>query len=336
MGRARVRPLRVRPGTEFECRGDGLCCADVHLWGPLTRREAAMLRMIAPETVVRRPQDGSPVLAPTPAGRCVLFDDGCRLHATLGPMGKPATCRRFPLALTATPAGGRVGTSHRCSCRLMPSARVLTAEDAEPSLLDPSGRLRADRRVDRGVPLDDRRSVSFAQWERLEADVLARLGREEPEEVLAREPFAAGTEPVWRELGEALIRDEPATRYHAALHWFGDALLARFAGREPPPRARPWADAFDRAEEHAPVRTPREVLADWVADDIWGLEWLDGGNYAQLRRVLAVRVAVARDVARRMAAEGLRGDRAMAEAVLVADLTGTSDEWGRAVARICP
>lgn len=331
MARSRVRPLRVRPGARFDCRGDGLCCGDVHLWGPVTAREAEALRLIAPEVLARRKSDGMRVLQAGDDGRCVFWADGCRLHAALGSGGKPRTCRKFPFSLTATPAGGRIGTSHRCSCRTMPSGPLLEPEAAEPSLLDPAGRIRADQRVDQPIPLDASNRIGMGAWERFEADFLERLAREEPEDVLERDPFGHLPSEGWRSLGEALAGPPITSRFQAALAWFGDALLARFADVEPPRRERPWMDSFDRAERAAPPRTARETIADWVADDVWALDWVVGGDFELLRRVLSLRVAVARDVATRIEARGVAPGRAAAEAVLVADLTGISDAWGESI-----
>lgn len=327
-----MRPLRARPGARFECRGDGLCCADIHLWGPVTEREQRTLELIAPNIVARRPSDGARVLQAGVDGRCLFWADGCRLHVALGPHGKPATCRKFPFAVTATPRGGRITTSHRCSCRSMPSGPDVTPELAEPSLRDGAGRVQADRRIGRRIPLAPGRSVSFDEWERMEAELLARLAVEEPEAVLDAPPFPELSVGHWEQVADALVEDTPDTRFEMAMCWFADALREQLGGTAPPVRERPWADAFDIAERKAPERTAREVYADWVADDLWGLVWAtEGGSLRRFRAVAATRLAVARAVARRLESLGLRPGRAAAESVTIADLTGSSDSWAKTV-----
>jgi hypothetical protein len=331
MTRARVRPLRIRPGARYQCRGDGLSCGDVHLWGPLTPREASSLRLISPDVITRRPEDGLLVLQARTDGRCLFWNDGCTLHRALGPRGKPATCRRFPFSITATPRGGRVVVSNRCSCVLMPSGDGIDPAEVVESLSDGAGRLRAAARVDHDVILDRGRAVTFARWEELETELLSRLAREEPEAVIDREPFPRFARGALVTLGEALIADGAESRADHALTWFGDTLLAHLDGREPPPRERPWADAFDAAERAVPERPARELLADWVAADVWGLAWTDGGSFALARQVLALRIAVARALCTRLEALALRPDRAAAEAILAVSLTGVSTPWSKVV-----
>src|SRR5262249_40171210 len=94
-----VRPLLTRPGPRFACFGDGVCCTDLHLLGPLTRREVLRLRVLSPDVAVHNAQLDAVVLRVTPRGECVFFDQGCALHRALGPMGKPGGCRRFPFRL---------------------------------------------------------------------------------------------------------------------------------------------------------------------------------------------------------------------------------------------
>lgn len=49
------------------------------------------------------------------AGRCVFLDaGGCRIHAAHGAAAKPAICRQYPLVVTDTGAGHRVGVDPGC------------------------------------------------------------------------------------------------------------------------------------------------------------------------------------------------------------------------------
>lgn len=331
MSRARPRPLRIRPGTRFACRGDGLCCGDVHLWGPITEREAATLSLISPDLLTRKPDDGTRVLAPSAEGRCLLYRDGCSLHAALGANAKPAVCRRFPFSITATPSGGRVVLSYRCSCAIVPSGGEITEADVLEAVAGPSGRISRDATVTT-IAVEPGRAIPFSEWEVMEAELLDRLEREPPEAVLDREPFSLLTRERFCTLGEALVDGEPLSRSDHAVAWFGDALLARFASRALPPRERPWSDAFDAALEASPASSPEALLARWVGDDIWALVWARGGSLELARRVLALRVAVTRDIAARMESLGIAPARAMAEAILITTLTGISDPWAAAAA----
>jgi hypothetical protein len=113
-----------------------------------------------------------------------------------------------------------------------------------------------------------------------------------------------------------------------AVSWFADSLSVLMAGERPRTPARPWAAAFDRAERRrGKPRTTIEVLNDWVADEIWSLEWTEVGHFARKRLELATRLVVAEHIVGRLLGEGLRPDRAAAEAVMVAELVGDSDHW---------
>src|SRR5690606_32500006 len=59
---------------------------------------------------------------------------------------------------------------------------------------------------------------------------------------------------------------------------------------------RPWAAAFDRAQarEGAP-REERDVLSDWLADEIWSLRWTDDRTFDVARLELATRFVIARE-----------------------------------------
>ncbi len=339
---ARVRPLSVRPGARYACFGDGPCCTDVHGLGPLNRREVRSLRVIRQSAVASPPDNGfdEPMLRTRDDGRCVFLGDGrCELHAGHGEEAKPDGCRRFPLGLTATPRGGRITTSHRCPCRTLGVRPVLTAASAEPSLRDPAGRLYADHRVSGRVPIAPGRRVGFDQYERIEAGLLGRLaGGEAPARALEAEPFPRLSGRSWSDVAEEMLAqsDEP-TRFAAALGWFAESILARERrGYRRRFGERPWAREFDRAEARATEeRAPRAMVASFVADAFWAMEWTrDGGSLGRARAELATRVAVVDDVRRRLASRGVRADRATAEAVMIADLVGDAEHWSEVTAAI--
>jgi hypothetical protein len=81
-------------------------------------------------------------------------------------------------------------------------------------------------------------------------------------------------------------------------------------------------------------RDPEAMLADWVADAIWTLEWAFRGPFTLARAELSTRAAMARWIAARIGAEGARPDRSMAEALLVVELVGLSDPWTALWARV--
>jgi hypothetical protein len=66
------------------------------------------------------------------------------------------------------------------------------------------------------------------------------------------------------------------------------------------------------------------MIGDWLADEIWGLEWTARGSLLHARLDLASRLAVVQQIARRLTASGIRRDRAAAEAILVGELAGAA------------
>jgi Fe-S-cluster containining protein len=341
-----VRPLLIRPGAQYACAGDGLCCTDIHAIGPIKRKEREMLRLISPEVVVRKPEVDAHVLEMRADGSCLFLGErGCELHAAFGPFGKPGSCRRFPVGLTATPRGGRVTTEHRCPCRTMGERPPLKPEDVEEPLADAAGRIYADRRIEQLVPLAGGRRIEFERWEAMEDELLqGLLDGQDPAQLLGADPFPPLQSSSWVQVAcelldaEAESREENGTpsRFESALAWFGDAVLELVQGKEPDDeRERPWSDAFDRAEQRSSEpREPGAVVADWLADDIWMMRWAVFGPFELKRLELATRYAVCQRLQRRLAGLGLRADRAAAEAVTIADLTGTADWWREVTRRI--
>ena len=85
----------------------GLCCTDVHLLGPVSKRERAPIEAIARTAVVRGLH--LTVLAPQANGHCVFLstESACVIYET----GlKPKSCHRFPFLLSATPE--EIGRAH--------------------------------------------------------------------------------------------------------------------------------------------------------------------------------------------------------------------------------
>jgi len=333
--------VAVRRDAVFTCHGDGLCCTDAHLLGPLRPSERALVSAIEPRAVVRLPRQPGHYLATTRAGACVFLEGAtgktpplCALHARLGEPAKPRACRRFPFALVRTPLGTRAITDHRCPCRTMGERAAVRSEDVP----------RGPASVATGrIALDRSRRVAFATYARdHEAPLLdALLAGGDPVSVLGA-PFPALDGLGWTDVAEhfrAMKDGSPVgTASGEALVAFGDTLrhLAQQRRGAPPVRARPWAPAFDRAEARTPnAGAPRAMLADFLADELWSLDFaLRGTTLAEGRAELATRAAVAQAYAGALVTEGVRSDRAMAEAILVAELAGRSELWAKVATQL--
>ncbi|HBQ15461.1 MAG TPA: hypothetical protein DEF51_31505 [Myxococcales bacterium] len=319
-GETKLHPLRVRPGARFTCHGDGLCCSDVHLLGPVTGDEARVLNAIDERILAWSGDDR--VLVTTVDGRCMFAGAGvCELHARLGPEVKPASCKQFPFMLVTTPTGGRVTTEHRCPCRSMGERAPLTSDAALASTTH------ATRHIAGPLWLDDERSVSVEEWEIMEAPLIARLQREDPLDVLDAAPLSGDAER-WDALAVDFASEEGGGRFGAAIRRFGAAILAlRQRPTDDIDAALPWGDAFDRAEARSEPGDPEEMLRDWVADYVWSLEWAFFGTFRAARSELSSRVAIARQIAGELEQDGARADRAMAEAIAVVEAVGVADDY---------
>lgn len=324
--------LSLRPGARYRCFGDGLCCTDIHVVGPLPPREVKRLALVSPGRIVRNEAlDGLVVEAKN--GACTnLGDDGCRIHASHGLLDKPSVCRRFPYRVTRTPRGRRVSTEHRCPCRTMGDRPPLDGGDALASLRDAHGRISADIVVGKTIALDPEREVSFAEWEAIESELLVALEHGDPAEVLASSAFPRLEDVSWSDVAHHYRGKLDGSACGDALAWFGDVVLGLQEDAPRKLRQRPWSRAFDRAEARSAPGSPDAILADWLADEIWSLEWTERGTFAHARADLATRLAVARVVQERLAATGVRPDRAAAEAVMIGEMAGAAPLW-RAIVR---
>lgn len=337
--RPRTSPLLLREGARYRCFGDGLCCNDVHGLGPLTRSELVQIRKIDPRGASYADDFEDYMLETAADGGCHFLrpDQLCGIHAERGPEAKPDGCRQFPYRLGGTSMGARVGTKHRCPCRTMGDRPALDLADAVASLTDSKGKLDTTHDIDR-VRLAPRKIVDVETYAELEAPLLARLAAgEDALTVLAAKPFPKLKGESFAVVGKDFIKERDGSRFGAALGWFGDAILHLVSGTPARPPGRPWADAFDRAEARSPnVADPALVLNDWVADELWTLEWALESTFQQVRAELATRVVVVRDIAKRLAARGVRADRAVAEALTIVDSVGSSEHWERVIKRIEP
>ncbi len=266
--------MRARPGARYQCFGDGLCCTDIHGIGPLTKKEVAKMRRLDRHGAGWDDEHEDYMLHTAADGGCVFLmaDQRCSVHATQGPEAKPDGCRRFPIGLVATPDGGRITTEHRCPCRTMGDRPTLEPEAVFDSICDGGKKPVADRRVKR-IPLARGKQIDFADWTPIEEEYMTRLrGRETLLDVLDAKAFPKLKGSTWEKQGREFIDARDGSQFGVAMAWIGDTILALRQERAPRQPQRPWTAAFDRAEARSPnVRTSRDVFADWLSDEVWGL-----------------------------------------------------------------
>jgi hypothetical protein len=262
---------------------------------------------------------------------CVFLDGTrCVLHAERGPMSKPMTCRRFPFGLIRTPSGPRVTTEHRCPCRTLGDRPLLDQAQAREAVSDASGRLRYDNHIPQTVRLDEKQRVRFGRYEDHEAVIITNLlAPGDPIRALGAEPFPALDGVRWQDIGHLYRSQIDGSTGGGVLAWFGDELLALLGDRLKPRTQRPWKAAFDRAEARSVQRRSiDEILADWAADALWSLGWLEHGPLSLALQDLATRIELGRSASHRLVKQGYRPDRAAAEAVMMVELAGALPLWG--------
>lgn len=336
----RTRPLLVRAGARFACSYGGGCCTDIHTIGPVTTREVARIRRLAPDAVVLDPVHEIHAMKVDAEGRCVMLAGGkCMLHAKGGPRAKPSTCREFPFALVATPAGGRVVTAHRCPCRTLGRRPPLSAQEAWASLSDANGRVTPARRISNRVPIFAHTTVSFRTYVEREAPMIDRLVKgDAPGDALGY-AFALSAEDVrtWRAVARGFEQLAAVpSRQGQALGWFSIGMLGVLGEVRPATYARPWSDPYDRAEAGSKPLPAEQVLGDFLADQIWSFAWLDHGALDRARARLTALARVGTVIAERLIEMGVRTDRAAAEAVLALELAEGTQGWAHAVRDLRP
>lgn len=329
---ARREPLLVRVGARFECVGDGLCCSDIHAVGALNDEDCEMLAMISEDAIDRHEGEEAAVLMMrTDTGRCVFWiEQGCAIHAQLGPQMKPTPCIQFPYALTATPSGGRISTQHRCTCRTLGPLPPVLAEEARPCLQDSNGELKPEHAVFDEVLWSSSEPLSFAEYAEREAGLISDLLEgKNLMTALEAQPFPKLQAISWTDVADEMLDFHGPSRAAFAARWFGDAIAFLVDRRERSERGRPWADSFERAGERVvdPV-PPNQVFGDWIADEIWSMRWTRFGSLARARTELATRLAIARRIAGWLDISSPKQDNvSAAEAVMIVDVIGTTDPW---------
>jgi len=326
--RPRREPLLVRRGARCACRGDGLCCSDIHAVGPLSEDDVAFLSVISQDAIDKHEGDDEAVLMMrTDIGTCIFWseEEGCALHAKLGPETKPSPCIQFPFGLTATPVGGRITTQHRCPCRTLGPRPPLSPEAARPCLVDARGELKPDHAVIEPMAWTDTESIDFDEYERRETGLIeSLLTGDGLAKVLDADPFPPLDGKTWSEAADELRSFGGSSRASTAGRWLGDALGHLVDRRERAEEARPWASAFEHAA--ATIVEPEaanRVFGDWLADEVWSLRWTARGSFERARAALATKLAAARRIAGWLdISSPLRDNVSAAEAVTIVDVMG--------------
>ena len=326
-----LRPLRARPGARFTCFSDGLCCTDIHALGPLTRSEARAMRALIPGSVIHHKGIDAPCMRTGADGACAQREAGlCGVHKHFGREAKPVGCRRFPYGLLSTPEGGRITTEHRCPCRTLGERPLLDVSEAERSLLSAAGRLEADNRAPARIPVSAHRFVSFARYRTAESAMIERLlAGERAEDVIAAKALPDLHEGEWLYLISELYEMIDDTAGGVAIGWYADALFHLSEDEVGPARPRPWAPAFERALARSPLReTPDQIIADWLADELWMMRWLGWDcTFDVARAELATRLAMVRHIIDLLKRRRVNSSQAAAEAIMIVELGATFDPW---------
>jgi Fe-S-cluster containining protein len=345
--------LLLRPGCRFECHGDGTCCTNIHVIGPLNNRDAARVReagsIVFPtrRTVVRKDPGLERLVVVQDAGACVFLDEDvrCRIHGSVGPQYKPAPCRRFPVGAAGTPAGVRVTLSHRCACVSVGRSALLQEDKAREILVSPwSGRLERDHAVGERLRWRGRTRVLFDDYLPWERSMLASLDCDDGpalEEVLGMagddelSPLRSGD---WSKVADTMARwtrDEPfGDGFSCTLRW-AEGVIRNGRDWQGPFPKRPWGWTFERAAlRQAEQGSARRIYGSWLADELWSLTWATRSSLYTAMADMASRYVLAKRMAAGLQRLGARGDVAAAESVMIADTLGAWDSWARVRGRM--
>lgn len=327
----RRQPLLVRAGTRFVCHADGVCCSDVHTLGPIKPAELVPLRRLLPDPATLDPSVKGMAFR-TQGGGCVFLRDDhlCRVHAELGVATKPATCRRYPFNLVQTPVGLRVVTPHRCPCRTLGPRPLVTPESVAEEIVIPDAPLDPDYSVSGDLRLNRNERVRFAAWLPIEALWITQLcNTRDPAFSLQSDPWPQLRGMDWQAIAAKFCKANDGSSFETAKSLMGFAIAAAREGKEIPALTRPWSRFFDAAEKRvlqAP-QTANEMYGDWLADELWSLQWTQYGSFARGRVDLATRLDLAKRLAASFEQQGLRLERAVAEALLVVDVVTHCELW---------
>jgi Fe-S-cluster containining protein len=337
--RRKLTSLQVRPGARFTCHADGLCCTGVHVLGPIEEAELVPLRPLGQKIVGRDASVDGWAFRVADTGACPFLqeDNLCRVHAMLGPQTKPATCRLFPFYLVGTPTGVRVSTSHRCTCRSVGEREALDPARVRAELGIPDEALPLAWSAPARIAVDAERDVPFAEWAAREAQLLEKVNAGAGVAgLLGSTAFPTLRNDSWEKVAARVRRPADATSFEQAKAWIGEAIQAHLDGSPVSERPRPWARFLARVSARTtPADDGDAMLADWLADELWGLGWARWGSFEQARMDFSTRVALVKALESVFAGLGTPRPVATAEAILVLDAIVHSPHWD-AVARALP
>jgi hypothetical protein len=180
------------------------------------------------------------------------------------------------------------------------------------------------------LPLSARTSASFDTYVALESPILEKLGQGEPpyEALGVTQGLPRLRVGSWMDAASTYLRmgSEPSRAGHA-LKWFGIGLLDALGAAPAASHPRPWRDVFDKAEADSAREQAALVIGDYLADELWGLLWLQRGAFDKARSVTGALGCIASALAMRLVNEGARPDRAAAEAVLIVETGASQPVW---------
>lgn len=313
------------------CHADGVCCSDVHALGPITPSELVPLKRLVPDPATHEPSVKGLAFR-TPGGGCVFLraDYLCRVHAELGVSFKPATCRRYPFNLVQTPEGLRVVTPHRCPCRTMGPRPLITVASVAEEIVIPNAQLDPDYTVSGELRLNRKERVRFADWLPVEAQWITQVrNARDPASALGSDPWPQLRGMDWQAIALTFCNVKDDSSFETAKGLMGSAIAEAHGGSAIPRLNRPWSRFFDAAEQRV-LQAPQaanEMYGDWLADELWSLQWTQYGSFARGRLDLATRLEVAKRLAASFQKQGLLPERAVAEALLVVDVVTHSELW---------
>lgn len=339
--------ILLRPNARYECHGDGTCCTTIHLLGPVTKREAKVVKRGAPlarpnskRKVVEYHEGIKDLVLSTHKHRCVFLDDHalCRFHSAVGEEHKPEVCRRFPVGAAKTPYGMRVTLSHRCPCVSIGESSPLDEGRARSILTSQkSGRIEPDVKVGRRVAWRGEKDIRFDDYVAWETVFLDRLDGPDPqpgiEDLLGMDrPDALPPlrKRSWHDMSKrmlAWVEDEDEDDgFFCTIRWAALELReTRHPWRAP---LRPWGWTLERTAKRVtePVST-RRIFGSWLADFLWAMSWSADGSVYRALADMTARYALANRLTDRLHKTGTRVDLAAAEAIMIVDTLGASDPW---------
>jgi len=223
-----------------------------------------------------------------------------------------------------------VTTSHRCPCRTLGDRPLLSPVEAAKALGGATDRLRESLQARSRVPLSRRTTISFSRYASLEAPIIRRLvAGESPHDALGDVPLLPERDlATWRAVARGFRElAHSSSRQAQALGWFSVGMLGTIGEMPAAAFARPWREAYDQAQERSVVAPAAVVLGDFLADKLWDLTWLRRGPFDRARMSLVALARIGATILDRLVSEGVRPDRAAAEAVIALDIGSGTDGW---------